>query len=45
MKWLLLIGALLGAASCIDFQEAENHYCATHPGCPDGGPSDADAGQ
>jgi hypothetical protein len=37
---LLALLLLLLAASCIDFQEAEDHYCLTHTGCPDGGTPD-----
>jgi hypothetical protein len=36
MRLALVIAALFLQA-CIDFQEAEDHYCATHTGCPDGG--------
>lgn len=39
MRWLALLLLVLG--SCIDFQEAEDHYCATHPGCADSGSPDA----
>ena len=46
--WLVALALALALTACIDFQEAENHYCATHQGCPDAGVPDEgelDAGQ
>ncbi len=40
-QWLIVL-ALLSAATCLNFQEAENAYCATHLGCPDGGLAEED---